>query len=460
MAEESPAAVFERTRDPFAVFEARTTATDSIVIPAAAQYLSALSSPFALVAVGGYGRRELFPFSDVDLLLALEEENAVPDAKEPFGQFVRVLWDSGLKVSQSVHTVADCCRLNEQNIELHISLLDLRFLAGDQSLFRSLAERLAEFGRKHAGSLATHLAAMCRQRHVKFQNTAFHLEPNVKESPGGIRDLHAMHWLSLLAPEKEQYRESVAEGDPLRRFLFQLRCFLHLETKRDNNLFSFELQDRAAQAIPPAPLSPEDYMREYYRHARAVFASMRRALDFAESQDASLLRQFRDWRQRLSTGDLTVSHERVFLRNAANVVHSPESVLSIFTFVARHGIALSWDAQRRLRERTAELAEAFQQSPPHWLRWRELFSQPQVSLALHEMQETGVLAAAVPEWSAIDGLVVRDFYHRYTVDEHTLVAIESIDRLSAGDPQTPAASPRTRTESGGSHDRSARAASA
>ena len=124
------------------------------------------------------------------------------------------------------------------------------------------------------------------------------------------------------SPEKEQFRESLAECLPLRLLLYQLRCFLHFEAGRDNNLLTFELQDRAAQVIPPSPLSPEEYMRLYYRQARDVFASTRRALDFAESQDASLLRQFRDWRQRLSTADLTVSHERVFLRNPASIIHS------------------------------------------------------------------------------------------------------------------------------------------
>lgn len=449
MAEQPIEQVFERTRDPFMVFEARTADADALVNNAAAAHLASLPSAFALAAVGGYGRRELFPYSDVDLLLIFDEEKDLAGAKAPFGEFVRVLWDSGLKVSQSVRTIAECCRLNEQNIELHVSLLDLRFLAGDESLFRKLEERITGFNRKQAATLSARLAAMSRQRHGKFQNTAFHLEPNVKDSPGGIRDIHVLHWLSVLAPEKEQYRESLTECAPLRSFLYQLRCFLHVEAKRDSNLFTFELQDRAAQTIPPVPVSPEEYIRTYYLHATDVFASTRRALDFAESQDASLARQFRDWRQRLSTADLTVSHERIFLRNPASIVQSPESVVDIFTFAARHAIPLSWDAQRRLRANVDRLATAFEQHPPAWPRWRDLFSQPHLSLALHDMQETRVLSAALPEWEAIDALVVRDFYHRYTVDEHTLVAIQSIDRLIAKEAEAP---PRIRDLAHSEHD--------
>ncbi|MBV8070475.1 MAG: HD domain-containing protein [Acidobacteriaceae bacterium] len=423
--------LFETTRDPFAVFRSRTASADQLVTNSSQKHLQSLTAPFAVAAVGGYGRRELFPYSDVDLLLVFEDESGLASAREPFGDFVRVLWDAGLKVSQSVRTIAECCRLNEQNIELHVSLLDLRFITGDEPLFGTLAGRVREFNRRQAGPLTAKLAAMARQRHEKFQNTAFHLEPNVKDTPGGVRDVHLLHWLSVLSREKEPHQESLAECSACRAFLYQLRCFLHLEAKRDNNLLTFELQDRAAHSVPPAPVAPEEFMRTYYRHARHVFASARRALDFAESQDTSLLRQFRDWRQRLSTAELTVAHERVFLRNPAAAVQSAESALAVFTFVARHGIALSWDAQRRFRGNQEMLANNFHQQAPQWPRWREFFSQAHVSLALHDMQDTGVLAAAIPEWCAIDGLVVRDFYHRYTVDEHTLVAIQAIDELAA-----------------------------
>ena len=446
MAELSPAAsqalrlpeLFKETLDPWAIFAARIAYADALVSNSARNELGRISPPFALAAVGGYGRRELFPHSDIDVLLLFEDEAQVTGSKEPFGSFLRALWDGGLRMSQSVRTVQECCTLNEQNIELHISLLDARFLYGDEALFEKFAERLREFNTRQAAVLTRHLAEMSRQRHAGFHNTPYHLEPNVKEAPGGIRDLQVLHWLAFLAPQKEQYRESQAESAGAREFLFRVRCFLHLEANRDNNLLGFELQDKAAQFLQQPPVTAEDWMRSYYRSARRVFASTRRALDFTEAQHDSLLRQFRDRRQRLSTPDLTVSHDRVFLRNPAAIVSSVESILSVFTFVARHGIPLSWDAERRLRSNTPKVNAAFEESRAPWQVWRELFVQPNAALALHEMQETNVLAAAIPEWQAVDSLVVRDFYHRYTVDEHSLVAIEGIDRLAANDGETPA----------------------
>lgn len=172
-------------------------------------------------------------------------------------------------------------------------------------------------------------------------------------------------------------------------------------------------------------------MRIFFRHARPVYQCALRSLEYVDEQGVSLVRQFRDWRGRLSNSEFTVSRERVFLRNPPETFSSPESVLRLFTFVARHGIQLSWDAQRRLRSALSSFSEAFENHPPSWTAWRELLSQPHTALALRQMQETDFLPVAIPEWRVMESLVVRDFYHRYTVDEHTLVAIEAIDKLTA-----------------------------
>ncbi|MGA8026853.1 MAG: HD domain-containing protein, partial [Bryobacteraceae bacterium] len=176
---------------------------------------------------------------------------------------------------------------------------------------------------------------------------------------------------------------------------------------------------------------PEEWMRIFFRHARPVYQCALRSLEYVDEQGVSLVRQFRDWRGRLSNSEFTVSRERVFLRNPPETFSSPESVLRLFTFVARHGIQLSWDAQRRLRSALSSFSEAFENHPPSWTAWRELLSQPHTALALRQMQETDFLPVAIPEWRVMESLVVRDFYHRYTVDEHTLVAIEAIDKLTA-----------------------------
>lgn len=426
------------SRDPFQFFARRTAAVDSVVETAAAdELLPGLDLRLAITAVGGYGRRELFPYSDIDLLILVENESDVARIKAPVSEFIRVLWDSDLKVSQSVRTIAECSRLNEQNVELHISLLDLRLIAGDSAPYETLKRNLPEFYRHHGAKIIRRLSDLAGQRHAKFNNTIYHLEPNIKEAPGTIRDIHLLNWLAQLLPDKGPVLEAVSEARDAVQFLYSTRCFLHAVSGRDNNMLSFERQDEAAQLLPDNPMSPEDWMRMYYRHARPAFQSAVRTLEFADARQSSLIRQFRDWRGRLSNAEFTVSQNRILLRNPTATLGSPESVLGLFGFSARHGLPLSWDAQRRVRAAAPAIAAAFREYPTPYNAWRDLLSQPNTGLGLRQMQETGILAAVLPHWEAVESLVVRDFYHHYTVDEHTLVAIEALDKLAAQSAGTP-----------------------
>ncbi len=413
----------------------RTAEVDAVVSQAARILIHAGSDAdgVALIASGGYGRCELFPHSDVDLLILAESEEDLKEVSEPISTLLRLLWDAGLRISQSMRTSAECSQLDEQNTELHISLLDVRFLCGNQVLFDKLTAALPLFFERHRSALIRNLAELTRNRHAKYNNTIFHLEPNIKESPGGIRDIHFLHWLNRLAPANEALSAALHESDQARSFLFPLRVFLHERAGRDNNLLSFDLQDEAAAALG-AQTDPAEWMRRYYGYARQTWQAARRALDFVDSLDRSLLQQFRDRRSRLSTTDFTVSNDRIFLRNPESMGH-PEMLFRLFAFIGRHGLQLSWDAERRLRAQV-DLIAANQSGEAQWPFWNELLQQPHASLALHEMQDTGMLAAFLPEWKAIDSLVVRDFYHRYTVDEHTLVAISVIDDLAAKSGET------------------------
>lgn len=388
-----------------------------------------LSPACAVIAVGGYGRRELFPYSDIDLLFLFDAEPDPAKIKGAVAETLRVLWDAGLRVSHSVRTVNECVRLHEQNIELHVSLLDLRYVCGNQEVYDHLARRLPEFWTRYSLLLVKHLVEMTRGRHAKFNDTVYHLEPHVKDAPGAIRDVHLLYWLAELAPQQEAFLNLRDHLGPALDFLYGLRCFLHFRAGRDSNLLTFELQDEAAMTLSSLPQEPAQWMRRYYWHARQISQTLQRALEHAEAQDSSLLRQFRDWRSRLSNADYTISRERVYLRNPNLTVGSTETLFGLFTYVARHGLHLSWDAQRRLSNDQKSIAEILQATPPQWPLWRELLQQPYAALALRSMQEAGILSLALPEWASIDSLVVRDFYHRYTVDEHTFVAISVIDGL-------------------------------
>ena len=177
----------------------RTALVDGLVERSAGDLLwPRLPAGMALLAVGGYGRRQLFPYSDVDLLLLVESERLAQEVREPISAFLQRLWDSRLRLSHSVRTPAECAELHDQNIELNVSLLDQRFLAGDRSLYAKFAERLPRFLHAQREALVRNLARLTRERHEKYQNTFYHLEPNVKETPGGLRDYQLVRWLSQL----------------------------------------------------------------------------------------------------------------------------------------------------------------------------------------------------------------------------------------------------------------------
>ena len=387
----------------------------------------------AMLAVGGFGRRELFPYSDVDILLLIDNESQTAALKEPLSEFVRRLWDAGLRLSHSVHTITECTQVNEQNIELNISLLDRRLLDGSSDLHAKLESRMQPFLEKQSRVLARHLARMTRVRHHKYQDTFYHLEPDIKETPGGLRDLQTVNWLAKLGVPAAIESRPLADAA---RFLHSLRCFLHYSSGRDQNLLSFEMQDDIARHSITRVHTPAEFMREYFQHARVVASEARRSLDSTEKTAGSLLDQFRDWRTRLSNADFTVSHERVFLRSPAQLDKDPNLALRLFEFVARHGIPLAAETERRLEDSQAALAEHYANPQPLWPTLRVILSQPNAAMALRAMHDTGILQAIFPEWTNIACLVVPDYYHRYTVDEHTLVTIEKLSELaSTRDPE-------------------------
>ena len=194
--------------------------------------------------MGGYGRAELFPYSDVDLVILFENEQDLAAAKESLGEFLKALWDGGLHASHSVRSVAECCRFNDQNVELHVSLLDLRFVAGSMDLFRNVEQRLPEFYQRYAETIARQITESARTRHAKFNHTVYHMEPKCEGVSRRYSRSSRVALVGTVASANEAIREAVAELDGARRFLFALRCFLHFQSGRDYNLLTFELQEK------------------------------------------------------------------------------------------------------------------------------------------------------------------------------------------------------------------------
>jgi len=397
--------VFFASRDAAAALEQRTQLVESIV----RERWSWMPPGIALAAVGGFGRRELFPFSDVDLLIVIPDDKAATAIKDPLAMFLRDLWDKGLRISQSVHTPEDCNQIDAANAELAVSLLDRRFLAGDESLYKQIKDQRPDLGKN--------IVQLTRERHARFQDTIYHLEPNVKDAPGGLRDLQVLRWLARLGAG-----DSAAPRDF--EALFEIRCFLHYLAGRDDNKLGFERQDEIAELSGAA--SPEALMRRYYRAVRGISHLANRRLDRFEAKRSTLFSQFRDRTSRLSNSDFSIVHGEILFRSPTAVAADPAIALRLFDFIAHHGLPLAPDTEERL-ENAAEAFQFWAEShQPTWPAFRNILRERYASKALRAMHSCGILEALFPELREMEALVIRDFYHRYTVDEHTLVAIQNV----------------------------------
>src|SRR6202049_4918145 len=308
---------------------------------------------FTLVALGGFGRNWLFPYSDIDLLFLHADHETEQVFKDRIRSFSQGIWDLRLKVSPATRTLQECDRFDPTNVEFAISLLDCRYLAGDPDLFTRLHDKvIPKLMTREAQSLLQRLAGVVRSRHEKFGNTVFHLEPDIKDTPGGLRDCNLALWLSLLSsmdklhdwPDPKSLLSTSArkQFEPALDFLMSVRCFLHFRYGRDDNLLSWEAQEEAAKRGigVPGTESPSaaDWMRIYFGHARHIHRVAAQLLDEFPAARASLYRQFQNLRSRLSNSEFSVVDGRIFLQRSESL-NDPGLPLRMFRFMARHGIA-------------------------------------------------------------------------------------------------------------------------
>jgi len=355
------------------------------------------------------------------------------------------LRNSGTFASSSVRprTLAECDRFDPGNTEFTISLLDARYLAGDPALFKHLHDRvIPKLVTRESKHLIEGLAEVTRERHRKFGNTVFQLEPNLKETPGGLRDYNVACWLALISamdklhdwPDASSLRAPVRQQlESGLEFLMATRCFLHLRHGRDDNTLSWEAQDEAAVrkigAHESSDLSAADWMRIYFSHARAVQRAATQLLEEIPEAWSSVYRQFQSWRSRLSTPDFSVVDGLIYLQTPSSL-QDPEILLRLFHFMAHHGLKLSTTTESGIEQALPALASTPPRGAELWLYLQETLVQPHAANALRAMHSLHLLTLLLPELKTIDSLVVRDFYHRFTVDEHSILAIESLHRLT------------------------------
>jgi len=422
----------------------RTALVESIALRLWSELISSdVSGPrdFALVALGGFGRRWLFPYSDVDLLFLHADGDTEKTLKDPIRQFSQEMWDLRLRLSPATRTLAECDRFDQNNAEFSISLLDCRYLAGDPAAFARLHDNvIPKLVARQSRAIRECLAELARARYAKFGDNVFHLEPNVKDGPGGLRDYNLASWLELVSwfetqrtwPEGPLPPSIRKQFDPALEFLIAVRCFLHIRHSRDDNVLAWEAQDEAAARRVGAPgkdpLTPAEWMRVYFGHARAIHRVCTRWLDEIPTARPSLYRQFQHLRSRLSNAEFSVVEGLIFFQDSGPI-REPELVLRTFRFLARHGLRLSSAAERQIEAALPLIGSDPPTGVELWHYMQEILLAPHAGEALREMHSLRLLTLMLPEFSGIDALVVRDYSHRFTVDEHTFVAIENLHLL-------------------------------
>jgi [protein-PII] uridylyltransferase len=396
-----------------------------------------------LLALGGYGRRMLYPFSDLDILFLFGSEKAEHESRTLIAEFSRTLWDLGFRVSSAGRTLDECKRIEEDNAEFHLALLDRRFLAGDAALFEKLDTKMLPSSEKQARPfLLAQLHRLTKERLTRYGNTIFHLEPNVKESPGGMRDHQATVWLRQIVDEKDDKRRNTAAEEELStaalEFLGAIRCFLHYSNARNDNTLTYELQAAAAERAlgvgDNVSRTPAEWMRLYFRHARTLNRQLLRYMEQKAPAPLTL-------RQRLfnaaRAAKLEPDHGKYFMvrEGLLEIIDAPALAdravtYSLFAEAARTGTPLSREAERSIGYILTHPELPARNKEMSWATLREILGSDFPGVALRPMQRLGLLTENLPEFARIDSLVVRDFYHRYTVDEHTLRTIEHLQELS------------------------------
>ena len=401
-----------------------------------------------LTAVGGYGRGDLLPNSDVDLLVLLDDAPLSEAQRLKINTAVEgwlgSLWDMGLAPSHSVRTVAECLAFCHEDLASETAVLEARFLAGDEDLFQRFSQQF--FANFDLQAFWRNKVAEMRARYSRFEETPFSLEPNCKESPGGLRDLHLMLWLSKAAHLAQSWEDLHDIGWLNQKqarlivrcetLLLAIRAHLHILTRRPENRLLFDLQTSLAQAFglrdDDGKLASELLMQKYYIAARVN--SVRMSL-FLQKFDEYMAPQDTPRRVHKIKGFpefVEVNHELDITRDDV-FVRKPHLLLDVFyVYGSRSGLtgctSRLWDAVLKSREL---ITPAFRHDPKNRQRFLRILKLPSgITHSLRLMHQMGILGRYLPVFRRIIGQMQHDLFHIYTVDQHILTVMRNLRRFT------------------------------
>ena len=399
-----------------------------------------LPGTLTLAAVGGYGRGELFPYSDVDLLVLLPHE---PDTalKTKLEALIGGLWDAGLEPGHGVRTIEECVSESAKDITVQTSLLEARWLAGSRSLFTDFNRAMREQLNPQAFFQSKRLEQ--EQRYGKFQESPYSLEPNLKEAPGGLRDLQAILWISRAAGLGDDWMQlaareliTAAEARQLasyQKFLSELRIRLHYIAGRREDRLLFDYQSGLAAQFgytdTPAKRASEQLMQRYYRTAKAItqlntllLQNIAVQLLSGEDAEAEILNE-----------RFQATHELLEARDPGLFERQPGAILESFLLLQQHHElkGMSAPTMRALWRARARIDARFRRDPANRALFLQILQQPQGLVhALRRMNQYSILGRYLPAFGRIVGQMQYDLFHAYTVDQHILTVVRNLRRFT------------------------------
>lgn len=403
----------------------------------------------SIIGVGGYGRGEMAPFSDVDLLFLIPYK-ATAWSESVIESMLYMLWDLKLKVGHSTRTIRDCIRLGGEDNTIKTALLEHRYIIGDAGLAAELRSRL--INELFSGTGRDFIEAKLGERdnrHFK-QGERYVVEPNVKEGKGGLRDLHSLFWIAKVIYDAEKIADLVERGvfrpeeyETFRAaedFLWAVRGHLHLQTKRATEQLTFDMQVQVAEAMgykdTGGRRAVEVFMQTYFRHATAVGDLTRIFLSNLEAihiKAEPLLERIFRRRPKIKAG-YKVVHNRIEVENEAAFLSDKLNMLRLFEEALRTGMLIHPNAMRLMKSNLHLIDEDMRNTPEAQRIFQDLLlKHGNPERALRRMNELGVLSAFIPEFEPIVAMMQFNMYHSYTVDEHTIQCIANLARIERGE---------------------------
>ncbi len=412
-----------------------------------------LADHLALLAVGGYGRGQLAPHSDIDLLF-LRVGNQVALQDQAVETMLYLLWDLGLKVGQAVRTPSECVALGAKDFTILTSLIEMRLIRGSRAGFTALRARVDQrLLTPHRRAFVVAKMAEREARHQRQGQSRYALEPQVKEGKGGLRDLHALSWIARAVFGDGQVSTLISRGvfslaqaqdyEEAEAFLLTVRLHLHYLNNRAEERLSFDAQLDIAKALAyrdgPQRAGVEAFMQDYFRAAKSVgtLTGIMIATIEEEFQQGTRRRGLRRaWRRdtQHEVEGFPLIGGRLAITGAQQLAEQPENFLRYFMVAHEHGLAHAPSALRLISQNLSLIDPAFKAQATANRQFLDLLTHASnPTLAFKTMNETGVLAAFLPEWAPIVGLMQFNRYHSYTVDEHTLRALDQAHQIRGGD---------------------------